>query len=91
MFGVKVSGRFSQGRDAVMKELASKGVETRAFFCPMHLQPVFEGSDPRFPGRAGSWPVSEELWARGLYLPSGLGLTRAQVGEVAAKLLECRR
>jgi perosamine synthetase len=91
MFGVKVSGRFSQGRDAVMGELSSKGVETRAFFCPMHLQPVFEGADPRFPGRSGSWPVSEDLWARGLYLPSGLGLTHAQVEEVAAKLLECRR
>ena len=36
-------------------------------------------------------PVSEDLWARGLYLPSGLGLTHAQVEEVAAKLLECRR
>jgi perosamine synthetase len=91
MFGVKLSDRFAQGRDAVMAELKEKGVDTRAFFCPMHLQPVFEKADPRFPDRSRSWPVSEELWRRGLYLPSGLGLTRAQAAEVAGRLLECRR
>jgi perosamine synthetase len=91
MFGVKLGGRFPQGRDAVMAELSAKGVDTRAFFCPMHLQPVFDKRDPRFPNRSGSWPVSEDLWKRGLYLPSGLALTRAQAGEVVHKLLECRR
>ncbi len=90
MFGVKLSPGFVQGRDAVMEQLKARGVETRAFFCPMHLQPVFEKADPRFPDRGGSWPIAEDLWARGLYLPSGLGLTRAQAAEVAAKLLECR-
>ena len=91
MFGVKLGPRFSQGRDAVMAELKGKGIETRAFFCPMHLQPVFRGEDPRFPDITGDYPVSEELWRSGLYLPSGLGVTRAQVEEVAGKLLECRR
>ncbi|HEV2064362.1 MAG TPA: DegT/DnrJ/EryC1/StrS family aminotransferase [Thermoanaerobaculia bacterium] len=91
MFGVKLGNRFSQGRDAVMAGLRDKGVDTRAFFCPMHLQPVFQASDPRFPDRSGSWPVSEDLWRRGLYLPSGLGLTRPQAEEVVGKLLGCRR
>ena len=91
MFGVKLGPRFTAGRDAVMEELKAAGVETRAFFCPMHLQPVFQGSDPRFPDTRGAYPVSRDLWARGLYLPSGIGLTRAQVEEVVGKLLECRR
>ena len=91
MFGVKLSDRFGQGRDGVMEELRAKGVETRAFFCPMHRQPVFERADPRFPDRSGRWPVSDDLWKRGLYLPSGLALTRAQAEEVAGKLLDCRR
>ena len=91
MFGVKLGPRFPQGRDAVMDELKAKGVETRAFFCPMHQQPVFQSSDPRYPDVRGEYPVSEDLWSRGLYLPSGLGLTRAQVHEVVDKLLECRR
>jgi len=90
MYGVKLSDRFTQGRDRVMAQMKEKGVETRAFFCPMHLQPVFAGSDPRFPETRGDFPVSADLWRRGLYLPSGLGLTRAQVEEVTAKLLACR-
>ncbi len=92
MFGVKLGPRFSQGRDAVMDELKAKGIETRAFFCPMHRQPVFQRvDDPRYPDVKGEYPVSDDLWTRGLYLPSGLGLTRPQVDEVVGKLLECRR
>jgi perosamine synthetase len=90
MLGVKLGPRFPQGRDAVMEELKARGVETRAFFCPMHRQPVFRGSDPRFPDVRGDYPVSDDLWDRGLYLPSGLGLTRQQVEEIVGKLLECR-
>src|SRR5262249_11446768 len=74
MFGVKLGASFPQGRDAVMEELKAKGVETRAFFCPMHRQPVFQGGgDARYPDVAGDYPVSDDLWKRGLYLPSGLG------------------
>ena len=93
MFGVTLSDRFPQGRDAVMLELKAGGIDTRAFFCPMHLQPVFQKQkkDPRFPDCSGSWPVAEDLWRRGLYLPSGLSLTREQAREVVARLLECRR
>lgn len=92
MYGVKLGDRYRQGRDAVMGELKRKGVDSRAFFCPMHMQPVFRDSagDARLPDTHGEFPVSEDLWRRGLYLPSGLGVTREQVGEVAARLLECR-
>jgi perosamine synthetase len=91
MYGVKLGDHYPQGRDAVMAELRQKGVDSRAFFCPMHMQPVFQrGGDPRLPDTRGDFPVSEDLWKRGLYLPSGLGLTRDQVQEVAATLLECR-
>ena len=92
MFGVKLGPAFPQGRDAVMEELKAKGVETRAFFCPMHRQPVFQDrSDARYPDPCGDYPVSDDLWNRGLYLPSGTGLAREQAREVAGKLLECRR
>jgi perosamine synthetase len=90
MYGVKLGDSFRRGRDGVMAAMKEKGVETRAFFCPMHSQPVFVGDDPRFPETSGEYPVSDDLWKRGLYLPSGLGLTRAQVEEVAGKLAECR-
>jgi perosamine synthetase len=91
MFGVTLGDSFRQGRDAVMRQMRERGVETRAFFCPMHLQPVFvDGADTRYPDVAGRYPVSEDLWNRGLYLPSGLSLTRAQAEEVVTRLQECR-
>jgi perosamine synthetase len=90
MYGVKLGDTFRRGRDGVMAAMKEKGVETRAFFCPMHRQPVFQKSDPRFPDVSGEYPVSDDLWKRGLYLPSGLGLTRVQVEEVVEKLAGCR-
>ena len=90
MYGVKLGDSFRRGRDGVMAAMKEKDVETRAFFCPMHRQPVFGGRDPRFPDVSGEYPVSDDLWKRGLYLPSGLGLTRSQVEEVVSKLVECR-
>src|SRR5581483_10245723 len=52
MFGVVVEGEFGCGRDELRRRLAARGVETRTFFVPLHLQPVhyhrFRGQ--RYPG-----------------------------------------
>ena len=91
MYGVVVEEEFGATRDGVMRRLQHDGIETRAFFHPLHLQPLFvSSSDPRFPETKGEFPVSERLGARGLYLPSGLGLTYAQVKQVATALRACR-
>ena len=90
MYGVLLNDSFAKSKDAVMREMKEKGVETRSFFCPMHMQPVFQGSDPRYPDVSGAYPVSEDLWQRGLYLPTGLSLTKEQQEEVVSKLLSCR-
>lgn len=90
MFGVLLGNSYG-AKEEVMSELYKKGVETRSFFYPIHLQPVFQNSKSCYPDISGHFPVSEFLYKRGLYLPSGLGLTRAQMEEVAEKLLSCRR
>jgi perosamine synthetase len=91
MFGVLLGDAFRAGRDEVMRRLRVKGVDTRAFFHPLHSQPLYARGGPgNFPRTDGDFPVSDELWRRGLYLPSGLGLTRGQQEEVVARLLECR-
>ena len=91
MYGVLIGNGFGITRDEVMRKLREKGVETRAFFYPMHRQPVYQDKDRRFPDTSERYPVSDDLAARGLYLPSGLGLTITQIQEVVNKLLECRR
>ncbi len=91
MYGVVLRDSFGRTRDETMSMLRQNGVDTRAFFCPMSLQPVFRGKDPRFPDVSGSYPVSMELWNKGFYLPSGLSLTRKEIEEVCEKLLACRK
>jgi perosamine synthetase len=79
MYGVVVSE--STGMDAAQfaARLKERGVETRPFFLGMHEQPVFQD---RGLFRDERHPVSERLARRGLYLPSGLALTDAQLAEV---------
>jgi len=60
----------------VRNRLAAAGVGSRPFFCPMHLQPVFRDMGLF---EQDQHPVAERLWFRGLYLPSGLGLSNADI------------
>jgi perosamine synthetase len=91
MYGILICDGFGKTKDELMKQLKEKGIDTRSFFCPMHMQPVFQNrANYSYPDVSGSYPVSAELWQRGLYLPSGLGLTKEQIEEVVVKLRECK-
>jgi pyridoxal phosphate-dependent aminotransferase EpsN len=59
---------FGATREDIRLALAEKDIEARPVWKPMHLQPVFAGA--RMRGGA----VSEDLFARGLCLPSGSNL-----------------
>jgi len=89
MYGVLLGDRYPD-KETAMARLKADGIDTRSFFCPMHLQPVFrdhDGSNPAYPSVDVDHPVSADLWTRGLYLPTGLNLTEAQIDESASKLL----
>ena len=78
------------GLDAVeaMRRLGESGVGSRPFFCPMQRQPVLQRMG-FFEGERH--PVSERLYERGFYIPSGLALTDAQIDEVAAAVKKVLR
>lgn len=67
-------------RMAVIKRLADDLIEARPLWKPMHLQPVFQGC--RY-FTAGNNSVSDDLFDRGLCLPSGSNLTKSQIERVA--------
>ena len=71
---------------SVLERLESCNIEGRPLWKPMHLQPVFKGADywPHEPGR----DVSEDLFGRGLCLPSGTAMTERQQDRVIAALRE---
>lgn len=76
MYGVVVEKKFGIGRDELMTALAKKKIGTRAFFTPMHQQPILKKMG-LFKGE--KYPVAESLGKRGLYLPSSSGLAQGEM------------
>ena len=65
--------------DTLADRLRKEGVETRPFFLGMHRQPaLLRGGYPS----EGDFAVADRLADRGLYLPSGVGLTDEQIDAV---------
>ncbi len=83
MYAVLVEKEFGLSRDELMTRLKERGVDTRTFFVPLHRQPLFQAKAEY---RNLSFPVSEALSEKGLYLPSGLALTKDQMKRVAAEI-----
>lgn len=83
VFGLLLDDDVGFDADEAMARLSRRGIGTRPFFCPMHQQPVlqrmglFEGVE---------LPVSERLYRRGFYIPSGMALTTAQAEQVVETL-----
>ncbi len=79
VFGIVLKEEFPHDAAFIMKKLGEKGIGTRPFFYPMHLQPVFNKAG-LFSGE--KYPVAETLGERGFYIPSGLGISDEQIHKV---------
>jgi perosamine synthetase len=79
MYGVQLGPELALDAATCAAALHARGIETRPFFLGMHEQPVLQRRG-LFAGER--YPVSEAAARRGLYLPSGIGLTDAQVATV---------
>jgi perosamine synthetase len=85
MYSIVVTDEFGTSREALMDSLATRGIETRTFFVPVHEQPVCTGMG-LFAGE--HYPVAEDIGRRGLYLPSGSGLTNDEIAYVCTAIRE---
>jgi perosamine synthetase len=81
MYGVVVDENIGLDGVEFTRRLAERGIMTRPFFLGMHEQPVFQQIGLF---RGEHYPVAERLARQGLYLPSGMTLTEAQVESVCA-------
>jgi dTDP-4-amino-4,6-dideoxygalactose transaminase len=72
-------------RGAVIEMLAGRGIPSRPYFSPIHLQPFMI---ERFGYQAGDFPVTEDLGIRGLALPFSSVMTEEQVELVCQALGE---
>jgi pyridoxal phosphate-dependent aminotransferase EpsN len=78
--------RFGTDREEIRLALERDQVESRPVWKPMHLQPVFSGC------RIRGGRVAEDLFERGLCLPSGSSLTEADRARIVRTVRGiCRR
>lgn len=88
VYGLVLDSQLGMDAEAAMRHLADKGVATRPFFCPMHMQPVLQRMG-LFAGER--FPVAERLYRQGFYIPSGMALTDAQIDQVAEAVWKVMR
>jgi perosamine synthetase len=79
MYGVVVSEDTGMDGAEFARRLRQRGVDTRPFFLGMHEQPAFQ-EQGLFVGERH--PVAERIARQGVYLPSGLTLTEADIERV---------
>lgn len=84
VFGIVLTASSPLSAAALAKSLSAAGVGTRPFFFPLHMQPVFLERGI-FDDRS-CYPVAESLGSNGLYIPSGLALTKDQVNTVVGRV-----
>jgi perosamine synthetase len=75
-------------RDGLIGRLAERGVPSRPYFSPIHLQPFYRST---FGFQPGDFPVTERVAASTLALPFSSRLTDDEVGHVAETLADLVR
>jgi dTDP-4-amino-4,6-dideoxygalactose transaminase len=76
---------FGVDREYVRLALAEAQIEARPVWKPLHMQPIFQNYD-----RVGG-EVAEDLFERGLCLPSGSNLSDEDLHRVIDAIVNCAR
>ncbi|MCE7979674.1 MAG: aminotransferase class I/II-fold pyridoxal phosphate-dependent enzyme [Caldilinea sp. CFX5] len=76
---------FGATSEEIRLALEAENIEARPVWKPMHLQPIFAGYE------CVGGAVAEDLFARGLCLPSGSSLGEAELARVVAVIQAMRR
>ena len=82
MFAILLNEHSRISRDDLRMKLAEDGIETRSFFIPIHLQPVYYNS-----GNSELFPISEYLCKNGMYLPSSGNLKEEDINYITDKII----
>lgn len=77
-----VLAKTAETRDFIMETLDQAGIETRHLWNPMHMQPVFESNVAFLNG------VSNDLFNRGLCLPSDTKMMISDIEEVCSIIVK---
>jgi len=89
---------FGADREVLRQALEAENIESRPVWKPMHLQPVFESATEshgntqagkrKYDARRVGGKVAEDLFERGLCLPSGTAMTHNDLDRVIDIILK---
>jgi perosamine synthetase len=85
MYGIVCEKQFPVSRDQLIEKLLERGIESRKFFKPMHLQKSIRDYGLRAPS---PMPISEHLGDAGLYLPSSSSLAVEDIDRICDAIAE---
>lgn len=72
---------YPSASDDLARLLAERGIGSRPFFFPLHLQPAILSRG--LGGSLGDFPIAEKLGMNGIYFPNGLGTPLESIQEAA--------
>lgn len=85
VFVIRLSDRFTrEDRDRLRLLLKKDGIETGAYFPPIHLQEFYQR---RYGYKLGDFPITEKIADRTIALPFYNGLKREEVDHASERLL----
>jgi perosamine synthetase len=85
MYAIELEHSSGLNADQMMTGLKNRGIGTRPFFMGLHQQPVFQAMSLF---KDEKYPNTEKAYKQGLYLPSGLTLTKPQIDTVCTAIEE---
>jgi len=78
MYSILIEKNFPISRDTLVKRLEEENIETRPFFYPLHVFPMYNTGK--------KFPISEELSKKGINLPSSANLEEREIHHITEKI-----
>lgn len=80
MYSILVNDNFGMSRDDLMLFLQERQIDSRPFFYPLHTLPPYKRNE--------ELPVTQDLAARGINLPSAVTLTEQEIRRVCTAIYD---
>lgn len=82
MSSIVLEKKFRFSRDMLRAELQNKKIDTRPFFYPISMFPMYKSK------KKTNTPISYHLGLNGINLPSGIKLTKEKIDYIASSVIE---
>lgn len=82
LYSIIIENDYTITRDELIKKLFEEGIESRPFFMPVHDMPPYKNC------KHGDMNITMELIAKGINLPSSVGLSKDQIVKICETIIK---